>query len=106
MDGYGYLYYWRYGIDYIRCTNVLHREAGLPLLENRRITHLRNFVNRTRAHDAVRFKMELAKSKTFERSIYYKGPKEWNSLDSSTRNIPTLLDFKRNKKNWLRSTIH
>ena len=30
----------------------------------------------TRAHDAVRFKMELAKSKTFERSIYYKGAKE------------------------------
>ena len=60
----------------------------------------------TRAHDAVRFKMELAKSKTFERSIYYKGAKEWNSLDSSTRNIPTSLDFKRNQKNWLRSTIH
>ena len=36
----------------------------------------------TRAHDAVRFKMELAKSKTFERSIYCKGAKEWNSLDS------------------------
>ena len=100
--------------------DVLHREAGLPLLENRKITHLRNFmcarkdngdyvdtnVNSTRAHDAVRFKMELAKSKTFERSIYYKGAKEWNSLDSSTRNIPTLLDFKRNQKNWLRSTIH
>ena len=50
--------------------------------------------------------MELAKSKTFERSIYYKGAKEWNSLDSSTRNIPTSLDFKRNQKNWLRSTIH
>ena len=60
----------------------------------------------TRAHDAVRFKMELAKSKTFERSIYYKGAKEWNSLDSSTRNIPTSLDFKRNQKNWLRTTIH
>ena len=60
----------------------------------------------TRAHDAVRFKMELAKSKTFERSIYCKGVKEWNSLDSSTRNIPTSLDFKRNQKNWLRSTIH
>ena len=42
--------------------------------------------------------MELAKSKTFERSIYYKGAKEWNSLDSSTRNIPTSLDFKRNQK--------
>ena len=100
--------------------DVLHREAGLPLLENRRFTHLRNFmyarkdngdyvdtnVNSTRAHDAVRFKIELAKSKTFERSIYYKGAKEWNSLDSSTRNIPPLLDFKRNQKNWLRSTIH
>ena len=63
--------------------DVLHREAGLLLLENRRITHLRNFmyarrdngdyvdtnVNSTRAHDVVRFKMELTKSKTFERSI-------------------------------------
>ena len=59
-----------------------------------------------RAHDVVRFKMELAKSITFERSIYCKGAKEWNSLDSSTRNIPTSLDFKRNQKNWLRSTIY
>ena len=37
--------------------------------------------------------MELAKSKTFERSIYCKGAKEWNSLDSSTRNIPHIIGF-------------
>ena len=44
-------------------------------------------------------------NKSFERSIYFKGAREWNNLDINTRNIPTLALFKQHQKCWLKSTV-
>ena len=60
---------------------------------------------RTRARDAVTFKTVKLTNKTFERSMYFKGTREWNYLDINTRNIPTLVLFKQHLKCWLKSTV-
>ena len=80
------------------CLNVLartHRQeltyrAQLPLLEHRRIAHLRNFMykrkskpenqlniqGRTRMHDATLVRTIRANSRAFERSVFYRGAKD------------------------------
>ena len=62
---------------------------------------------RTRVHDAVTFRTVKLTNKSFERSIYFKGAREWNNLDinTCTRNIPTLALFKQHQKCWLKSTV-
>ena len=109
------------------CNNVLARtprqeltyRAQLPLLEHRHITHLRNFMykrkckpeyqlniqGRTRIHDATLVRTIRSNSRAFKRSVFYRGAKEWNSLDTDTRNIPTIESFKYKQKRWLLSTI-
>ena len=76
-------------------TENLHKKAKVPLLENRRLAHLRNVMfkrkelgigedqnpSRTRIHDAYTFKVVPARNKAFERSICYKGAREWNRLN-------------------------
>ena len=80
------------------CLNVLARtprqeltyRAQLPLLEHRRITHLRNFMykrkskpeyqlniqGRTRMHNATLVRTIRSNSLAFERSVFYRGAKE------------------------------
>ena len=100
-------------------TENLHREAVIPLLSDRRLALLRNFMfkrkesgkfldltpPRTRVHDAITFRTVNPTNKSFERSIYFKGAREWNNLDINTRNLPTLALFKQHQKCWLKSTV-
>ena len=100
--------------------NTLHVQAEIPLLEFRRISHLRNYMYKrkenpvyienaqvnTRRHDAVMVKSVQANYTLVERSIFCKGAKEWNNLDLNQRNIPTFERFKAFQKRWLKSTIH
>ena len=60
---------------------------------------------RTRVHAAVTFRTVKPTNKSFERSIYFNGAREWNNLDINTRNLPTLALFKQHQKCWLKSTV-
>ena len=65
----------------------LHRQAGLPLLENRRRAHLRNCMYKRKGNHIY---------------IYYKGAREWNGLDVNTRNTPTYILQGRKGVEWPR----
>ena len=100
-------------------TNALHVLAQVPLLEHRRLSHLRNYMYKrkenpdyvvnaqlpTRNFDAVMLKTIKANYALVERSIFCKGSWEWNSLDTNQRSIPTYNRFKTHKKRWLNSTL-
>lgn len=100
--------------------HLLHTTTNVPMLINRRKTHLRNFMfkrlsnsnyidNReliTRYHDAPLFKIERPNCELYKQSIKYKGSIEWNNLDSNIRNIASYIAFKNYQKNWLTNTLN
>ena len=71
----------------------LHNESVVPLHRNRRLVHMTNLMfkrkksgkfrelspSRTRARDAATFTIVQATNKIFERRIFFKGAREWNS---------------------------
>ena len=86
-------------------------QSKLPKLEYRRLAYLRNYMYKrkedqsyldngmvvTRRGDAV---------SVFEKSVLYRGAKEWNTLAVELRNIPTLIEgFKWIQRQWLLSTL-
>ena len=42
---------------------------------------------------------------SFERSILWKGAREWNGLETSLRKIETKNSFKLAQKKWVQETI-
>ena len=98
----------------------LHARTRMPLLEHRRNVHLRNFmfkrkddisyqdINplRTGRHDAVLAKTIRANYTAFERSVFYRGSKEWNKLGVIDRCIESYQQFKYHQKLWLCSTVN
>ena len=104
---------------YRTSTNEIHHRVKLPLLEDRRTTHLRNFMFRrsripkyldisrrpTRQRDAPTCKIEKSSNVTYGRSVLHKGAVEWNSLEVNVRNIDSYVQFKKEQKRWLRTKI-
>ena len=100
-------------------TNEIHHRVKLPLLEDRRTTHLRNFMFRrsrnpkysdisrrpTRQRDAPTCKIEKSSNVTYGRSVLHKGAVDWNSLEVNVRNIDSYAQFKKEQKRWLRTKI-
>ena len=101
-------------------TGLIHSHAKIPMLENRRKVHLRNFMFQlkshpnllctndvhTRARDAPLFKTCIPRNEAYKRSVIYNGATEWNSLDVHMRNVDHFLPFKFHQKRWLINTIH
>ena len=96
-----------------RCkTNPLHVDSRVPLLSDRRSSHLCNFMymrkesqchkssssGRTRLFDAVVMNDEPKVSAQTARSVYVKGAKAWNKIPSGIRNFQTLTQFKHYQK--------
>ena len=90
----------------------LHLRANLALLENRRDSHILNFMYHrkdhdqyldirplpTRAHQAPRFVVPHYNVTQFKKSLLYKGSTLWNDLPNDVKNIDTFLAFKEKTK--------
>ena len=99
--------------------NSLHRESKIPLLINRRNTHVLIFVcprckidkyikieNRPLRMYAVPVMIEiLSNNVPFERSLLYQGARKWNVLPVEEKNIPNHKSFKKKQKLKLQQTI-
>ena len=86
----------------------LIQRTQIPLLKYRRMAHLRNFMykrswdqqyivsvpGRTRVYDGVTMKTFRANFTSVERSIAWKGAREWNRLEPHLRNVQPLEHFK------------
>ena len=97
----------------------LIQRTQIPLLKYRRMAHLRNFMykrswdqqyivsvpGRTRVYDGVTMKTFRANFTSVERSIAWKGAREWNRLEPHLRNVQPLEHFKYLQKCWMKSTI-
>ena len=100
-------------------TNNTHNIAQMPELKHRRTAHLRNVMFkrkyraeyidynpvRTRLHDATLMTTYRANYSAVERSVSYKGAREWNNLSIQDRNIQLYETFKFRQKKWLYSKI-
>ena len=90
----------------------MHQTANLALLENRRNSHLLNFMYKrqtnkeyidmralpTRAYQATKFIVPDYNLSQFKNSILYKGSTMWNELPVETKNIDTYILFKEKTK--------
>ena len=99
--------------------DFLHYTTNIPFLAYRRRAHLRNFMftrkdNQnyidlrnisTRIHNAVVFINIRANLTCFERSILWKGAREWNNLETAVRQLESRDSFKVIQKRWMQSTI-
>ena len=95
--------------------NMLHNTCNVNKLDDRRTTHLLNFVYSRaqgeehtnvgarvlRRYDAPILNEIRSNNKNFERSILYQGAIHWNSLDAESRGITTLNAFKKMQKGKL-----
>ena len=100
-------------------TDFVHSHTKTPKLDNRRKTHLRNFMFHmkksnhlldhadvgTRARNAPLFKTIIPKCEAYKRSVIYNGAVEWNNLSVDDRNVDIFLPFKFRQKQWLSNTI-
>ena len=99
--------------------NLLHSESNIPLLTNRRNTHILNFIY-PRSKIAIYLKPEVrplrlytapvmteipSNNMPFERSLLYQGARRWNLLPIDERNIPNHISFKKKQKLKLLQTI-
>ena len=92
--------------------NMLHNTCNVNKLDDRRKTHLLNFVYKRaqnaeyqhmgiralRRYEAPILKEIKSNNKYFERSIIYQGALHWNILDVETRAIATSTAFKKCQK--------
>ena len=99
--------------------NLLHSESKIPLLQQRRHTHLLNFVyprsrndkyikiaNRPLRMYAAPVMIEIkSNNASFERSVLYQGARKWNVLPAEERNILDHNSFKYKQKQKLKATI-
>ena len=92
----------------------IYNRGNISSLNNRRIVHSRNFMYKNkkmcvlnndgiimRAKEGPLFNIIRPNCEAYKRSIYYSGASDWNSLDSSIRNLENIFIFKRNQKSWL-----
>ena len=93
-------------------TDLIHRQARVNLLEDRRSTHLLNMMFQrskvdeyvdsrniyTRRHDGVTLKIPKPNKESFKKSVIFRGGTLWNLLPGEVRNLPTLSDFKKYTK--------
>ena len=100
-------------------TEIVHRSAKVPLLENRRRSHIYNFmykrkelkhnldvpVIKTRSADAPRFILPNPNLQCYKRSLEYSGAKAWNNLPKELKLIPNYLSFKRHIHKKLMDTV-
>ena len=91
---------------------MLHNMCNVNKLDDRRPTHLLNFVYKRaqsdeycnvgerdlRRYDAPVLREIKSNNKDFERSILFQGAAHWNSLDTETRNLETAYAFKKRQK--------
>ena len=100
-------------------TELVHRTAKIPLLENRRRSHVFNFMYKrkelkhnldvpircTRSADAPRFILPTPNLQCYKRSLEYSGAKAWNNLPKELKLIPNYLSFKRQIHKRLMDTV-
>ena len=98
---------------------LLHQESKIPRLENRRHTHLLNFVYPRayndsyidlpfiplRRFDAPILFVHRPNNESFRRSILYQGAITWNVLPVEERAVETHTKFKNIQKNKLLNNI-
>ena len=98
---------------------LLHQESKIPKLENRRHTHLLNFVYPgaqnhlyidfpiipLRRFDAPILLVHYPNNESFRRSTLYQGAIAWNALPVDDRAIETQIKFKNVQKNRLLDNI-
>ena len=101
-------------------TEVVHRTAKVSLLDNRRKSHVYNFMYKkkelklnldtpvvdTRSADAPKFVLPTPSLQCYKRSIEYSGAKAWNGLTKELRLIPNYLSFKRRIQQKLMNTVN
>ena len=99
-------------------TDYIHSTAKMPKLEARRKVHLRNFMYlqlckpwlldiksvNTRLRDAPLFKVKIANTLAYERSVHHNGAIRWNNLPIEIRNVNQYLSFKLSQLRWLHTT--
>ena len=100
-------------------TELVHRTAKVPLLENRRKSHVFNFMYKrkemnhnldvlvihTRSADAPRFILPIPNLQCYKRSLEYSGAKTWNELPKELKLIPNYLSFKNQLHKRLMDTV-
>ena len=91
--------------------------GNISSLDNRRTVYSRNVMYKnkdkcimnnegiiTRAKEGPLFNIVKPNCEAYKRSIFYSGASDWNSLDSSVRNLENVFLFKRQQKSWLLNT--
>ena len=92
--------------------NMLHNTCYVNKLDDRRVTHLLNFVYKRaqqneycqiggralRRYNTPVLKEIKSNNKSFERSILYQGALHWNSLEVEARGKVTSFAFKKYQK--------
>ena len=100
-------------------TELVHRTAKVPLLENRRKSHVYNFMYKrkdmthnlevpikcTRSADPPKFKLPTPNLECYKRSLEYSGAKAWNTLPKELKLIPNYLSFKNQIHKKLMDTV-
>ena len=103
-----------------RETEIIHRTAKVPLLVNRRRSHVCNFMYKrmelgvnldspkikTRSADAPRFILPTPNLHCYKRSVEYAGAKLWNNLSKDLKLIPNYLSFKHQVHIKLMETVN
>ena len=100
-------------------TEFVHRTAKIPLLDNRRRSHVFNFMYKrkelkhnldvplkcTRSADALRFILPTPNLECYKRSLEYSGVKAWNNLPKEPKLIPNYLSFKNQIHKRMMDTV-
>ena len=68
--------------------------------------HVDERMHITRVGDAVLMKTKRARYASYERSVEYRGSREWNNLDVTVRNCTFATEFKSIQKHWLLNSIN
>ena len=106
-------------VDHRTNTMLIHQETCMPMLSDRRHTHLLNYMYTrsrdvdyvdhrsliTRAHTGPTVKITRSNCASYDRSVEYFGAISWNALPPNRRNLETLSLFKADSKIKLRDLI-
>ena len=73
---------------------ILHRSAQIPLLQVRRVVHLRNVMFKMKSNvkhlnmrDAPVFELIIPTCEKYKNNVFYNGAVLWNNLSVETGNI-------------------
>ena len=107
------------GLHRLTDTIYVHCKAKIPMLANRRLTHLHNFMYKraqnpdflvrgtalTRANQGPVLRRVTAHGQTYFNSVEHFGAMAWNSLKPPVRLIPLHTQFKMDRRIWLKSMV-